>query len=364
MQFNNIEILDWVKRLEGDDLLNMASSGVPIVRKLDGLGISSDDLPLYGDNYYGYVPLKELIAGRFGVRYEQIMITSGASMANFLVMSLLLRQGDRVIVERPVYTPLLKTAEAIIECPAQRLDRLPDKDYHLDPENFGQKPCPRLIILTNPHNPTGIFDKPDVFTRLGEYADRNDGWILVDEVFRAFTPDGDRSTIATVHDRIIATGGLTKVWGLDGLRIGWIIAPVEMIRQFEQMINYMYAVQPFITEHIAYKVLSDENLNNRMLQFARSRAKENLSVVRSFMTGHPQLKFTEPNSGITALVRFRDERSSDSFCQSLLNEYRTVVMPGRFFDVPDGFRLGFGVERETVERGLDKISKLLQSSLS
>ncbi|MDP8228062.1 MAG: pyridoxal phosphate-dependent aminotransferase [Candidatus Electryoneaceae bacterium] len=363
MQFDNVEMLDWVKRLEGDDLIDIASSGVPVIKQVNDLGLPSGDLPLWGDNDYGYVPLKGLLAERFGVQSDQVMITPGASMANFMVMSLLLKSGDRVIVESPVYRPLVETAEAIIECPVQRFDRRPENDYHLDPEELKLDPPPKLIILTNPHNPTGIYDSSDTFARFAEYMERCNGWVLVDEVFSPFMPDGDRTTIASAHNRVIATGGLTKVWGLNGLRIGWITAPAPMIRRLEKMTNYMHVTQPFITEYIAYKVLSDESLNNRLLQFARSRAKENLAVVRSFMKGHPQLTFTEPDGGITALVRFRDGRSSNLFCKRLLQEHRTVVMPGRFFDVPDGFRLGFGETKDTVERGLDAISKLLLSSL-
>jgi len=359
LHLTTIEFLDWYKRQSGD-LIDLSNSGISGPASLRDLGIRPDDLPLYGDNLYGYPPLKELLAERFAVEPARIAITPGASMGNFTVLAAIVERGDRVMVESPAYQPFVKLAEALTEQPPLMLKRRREDNYHLDPDHPSIDDTSfKVLVLSNLHNPTGVYDPPETFIQLAEQVSARNGWLLVDEVFLPFLTNGERTTSAVTHKRIIATGSLTKVWGLGGLRVGWVIAPPELSRQIERSMDYLHVVQPFITEYIAWRVLSDTGPGKRMLKSARQIAASNLEILRDFLSEFPQLDYVVPAGGISLLVRFRDGRSADEFCMRLSTEHHTLVIPGSFFGVNDGFRISFGAGEETLRRGLKSISKAL-----
>ncbi len=361
MKFNNVEILSWHKRLPHEDMTDIASSGVPTISDLNELGIDTSNLPLWGDNVIsGSVKLKELLSERYNVHPDRIIITPGASMANFMLMTALLQPGDSVMVESPTYRPLAETAEAITEMETISFQRRQSENYHLniDDDSIDQH-HPKLLSLTNPNNPTGIYDPLVKISLLADKMEPHGGTVHVDEIFLPFMEDGDRMSVAAIDSRVISTCSMTKAWGLSGLRVGWMIAPAEVVRLVERNQNYMHVLQPYITEHIAYQVLSDRKINDRILEFARTRSQENRLIVKQFMDQHPELIYTEPDVGVIALVRFQDGRSIDDFYNKLLDKHHTVITPGLFFDVKDGFRIGFGMDKDTLTHGLEAISSVL-----
>ncbi len=360
MQFDTIGLFDWIKRLP-DNLIDLTSSGVNSPETLAELGINADDIPLKGDNLYGYTPLKEAIANQYEITPDRVAITPGASMGNFVVSSLLSGHGDQIIVETPVNQPFVSVAKAVTGLDPLRLERKRCDDYHLKVDSLKQMnttAC-KLMILSNLHNPSGVYDSSDTFTHLADVVAEQNGWVLVDEVFLPFIEGGERQSAALFHDRIISTCSLTKVWGLSTLRIGWVIASPEIVQRIEHAMDYMHVVQPFITEYIAWRVLSDETLNKRLLSSARSIASANTELVNAYLKDIPEFEYIQPDGGISVLIRFRDGRNSELFTDRLYHEFNTVVIPGRYFEVEDGFRISFGGEEDVVRQGLEAIRKAI-----
>jgi len=357
--------LSWHKNLPSG-IIDIASSGMPNLTSLSQLGLDLGDLPLWGDNLNGgYSALKEHLAWQYGVEPERIVITSGASMANFIVMTHLLRKGDSVMVESPTYRPLVDAVKAIIEKDAIPFHRRRENRYRidLDSEDIEQYK-PKLLVMTNPHNPTGMFDKLETISEVAERMDRYGGTVLVDEIFLPFVQGGERMSAAAFDPRVIISGSLTKVWGLGGLRIGWIIAPEELAYQLVKNLNYMTVLLPFVTEYISHKILTDADLNGRLLGKAREHSKQNRGIVTKFMSKHPDFVYTEPDAGVITSVHFRDGRSSGQLYEELIRSHNCYVAPGRMFGADDSFRLGFGCDQENLNLGLDAISSVLRNDNS
>ncbi|NQU05472.1 MAG: pyridoxal phosphate-dependent aminotransferase [Calditrichaeota bacterium] len=335
-------------------------SGFASPQTLSELGLDLHDIPLKGNNYYGYLPLKEALAEQYGTSPDHIAITPGASMANYAVCSVLASQLKQIIVETPTYQPFISVAESMKGCQPQRFTRNRYEDYHLNNDRIKKLIRPEsLVIISNPHNPSGVYDQTDVLLTLADNVARDNSWLMVDEVFLPFITNSLKQHAANLHERMISTSSLTKVWGLSKLRIGWVIAQPSFIKQVEVAMDYMHLVMPFIIEYLAFRVLSDETLNQRLLDNARKVASENLELVNFYLKDIPELDCIQPECGISMLIRFKDGRNSESFTNRLLTELNTAVMHGKFFEVEDGFRISFGGEKDVLKQGLEAIQSLL-----
>src|SRR5262245_50569797 len=125
---------------------------------IDELPGARDAIALSGRNDTGYAPLMEAIAARYGVATDQVTTAQGTSGANFLACAALVEPGDDVVVERPGYDPLLG-APRLLGANTVRFDRTFEDGFALDPDRIRRAMTPRtrLIIVTSPHNPTGVI---------------------------------------------------------------------------------------------------------------------------------------------------------------------------------------------------------------
>ncbi|MCF7809723.1 pyridoxal phosphate-dependent aminotransferase [bacterium] len=358
MKFDTIGIFDYVKRLPST-VINLTVSGLASPQNLSELGLDLKELPLVGKNSYGYIPLKEALANKYGTSPDHIAITPGASMANYAVCSVLAEQVDKIIVETPVYQPFISVARAVKDAEPQRFTRHRAEDYRINNDQIKKLlKSESLVVVSNPHNPSGVYDQPGALSSLADIVACENGWLLVDEVFLPFIKNDLKQNAANLHERIISTGSMTKVWGLSTLRIGWVIAQPELIRQIEIAMDYMHVVMPFSMEYLACQILSDKRLDHKLLEHARKVSSENLKLVNSYLRDIPELDCTQPEGGISMLIRFKDGRNSEPFTNKLLGEFNTAVMHGKYFEVEDGFRISFGGEKDVLIQGLEAIKKL------
>ncbi|MFC2149886.1 pyridoxal phosphate-dependent aminotransferase [Calditrichota bacterium] len=355
-------MFNWIKRLDGD-YIDLSSSGILGPTTLSELDLDPTIAEIGGNNFYGYHPSLSAIGQLFNVSKDSIVITSGASMANYLAMTAMMGKGDPCIIETPVYEPLLSVVRHVTQAEPVRIFREADSGYSLNnnPEIF-LRHKPKLTVLTNPHNPTGYVDPLEVFLEIAEIVSEWDGWLLIDEVFLPFISRFRELSLAGKHPNILVTGSLTKVWGLGGLRYGWLIGDANVMRQIELNLDYMSVNQPFIVEWIGSRLLESPH-SDRLLIHARERAAQNLKIVEEFARSFNFLDFYKPSCGISALFRFKDGKDSYHFCSLLHDRYNTIVVPGRYFEVDDGFRLSFGCEQSKLLAGLQNIENALTSNL-
>ncbi len=362
MKLHNIELLDWVKT-QSKDLVDLASSGMKAIVRVSDLGIDISDLPLWGDNQYGYPALKEILAECYNTDVDHIAITPSASMANFSLLTSFLEEGDTTAVETPQYEPFRRLAAGLTAKEPIWLVRHPENGYRIDPDiDLLKYHKPKVVIFTNLYNPGGIYEKPEVFLQIADAVSQWNGWVIIDEIFLPFLEDYQTKTAAVSHERIFITSSLSKCWGLQGLRIGWIVGKPEQLKRVRLLMNSFHAVQPFITEYLAFQVLSNQKLVESILVPNRRRAALNWELVKAVIDSSPLLDYVNPSGGISVFVRFRDGRNAGSFCNLLKEEYRTLIVPGQFFNYPSGFRICFGIDESTLKVGLKAISIALDNT--
>jgi aspartate/methionine/tyrosine aminotransferase len=314
---------------------------------LDLLPVSIADLELNGASYYRYPPLREAIAAKEGVAPEQVVAADGTSMANMLAMAALIAPGDEVLIEQPTYEPLLAVAR-FLGARVNRFARQPE-DFALDPDEVERRftPATRLIVLTNLHNPSGALADEAALQRIGALG----ALVLVDEVYRDAAFEAAPRSCVHLGERFVATNSLTKVYGLSGLRCGWILAPPDVAERMWRL-NELFAVaQAHPAERLSCLAL--ERLDE-IAAGTRERLKRNRALANAFLAGRSDLACAPMKHGITAFPRLL---SGDPEALDILlrERFDTSIVPGRWFEAPDRFRIGIGGPTDLVEQGLNRL---------
>lgn len=334
--------------LSGSNLLHCSIDDLPGAR---------DALQLTGLNADGWPPLLEAIADRYGTTPDRVATASGAGGANFLVLAALVRPGDRVVVERPAYDPMLG-ALRLLGADIARFDRSFEDGWRIDPDRVAAvvDDQTRLIVLTSPHNPTGVRASDDEIDVVADIAARHGARVLIDEVYLdiAVLPDRARPAAAR-SDEIISTSSLTKSYGLNGLRAGWVIAHPEIVQRVQRTRDVMDGIGPVPMDRLA--VVAFQHLD-ALADRARWIVSANRAHVDAFLAARTELDFVEPASTVV-FPRIRGVPDAGPFVQQLRERFDTQVVPGAFFDTPAHFRIAFAGERETLEGGLDALSSAL-----
>jgi hypothetical protein len=316
-------------------------------------------LELTGRNDDGWEPLVHRVAARYGVGPDQVATATGTSGANFLVCAALLRPGDDVLVERPAYDPLLAVA-VMLGANLNRFERRFEDGFKLDLDRVAGALTPRtrLIIVTNPHNPTGALTAAGDLRALGELAERHGCFVLADEIYLDAVPGPTPPAAATLSPRIITTASLTKAYGLAGLRCGWALADTtvcEEVRRARDLVDGTGSVLAERAAAIAFDCLP------ALAARARSILAPNFERFGAFMAEQPALEWVTQQGGTVAFPRLRAVASADGFVDRLLRDLQTAVVPGRFFEAPAHFRVALGIPGEVLARGLDAIGRALRA---
>jgi aspartate/methionine/tyrosine aminotransferase len=345
--------MNWAKT-RSHAKFNLATSGMPNL-PLKVLQVSLDDLEIT-DGGYGYEPLKRLIGDRYGVETESIVTAAGTSFANHLAIAGLIDPGDELLFESPAYEPMLATAQ-FLGAKLKRFPRKFEESFEVLPEVIeqGLTRDTRLIVLTNLHNPSGVLTNDQTLKAIGELAREHGARVLVDEVYIETLFERRPRTAFKLGPEFVITSSLTKAFGLSGLRCGWIFAERELARKM-WLLNDVFASTP---------VHSGERLSVLALQQIDgigARAKQlldhNRQLLNDFLDSREDLEVVRPEFGTTMFPRLK-KGSVNELCDLLRTKYETSVVPGRFFELPDHFRIGFAVESEMLVEGLDRLGQAL-----
>jgi aspartate/methionine/tyrosine aminotransferase len=355
MRHKHSEYMHWAKT-QSRARYNLATSGVGAFPLRD-LPFDYSRLELHGENSYGYAPLQNAIARHAGVDPDCVVEAAGTSMANHLAMAAILEPGDQVLMEQPVYGPILDVAR-YLEADIRRFARRPENDFALDPEEVRRALTPRtrLIVVTNLHNPTSVLTPEPVLRQIGEMAAEAGALVLMDEVYLDAVYEHTPRSAFHLGPQFVVTSSLTKVYGVSGLRCGWILARPELAWKMRRL-NDIYGASPV---HLA-ELLSVAAFEN--LPLLRDRARRVLDADRvqlsAFLDRHPEMPAPRTAFGTTCFARLPGGGDADAFLARLRAEQETSAVPGRFFEMPGYVRIGMGVNAEMFCEGLRRLELAL-----
>lgn len=336
---------------------NLATSGV-MSYPLSELPVRLEDLEINGPTVYGYAPLLERIAKLNGVAEENVVTATGTSLANHLAMAAILEPGDEVLIEEPTYELLLNTAE-FLGAKVRRFSRCFDGKFTVDPADVSKviTSRTRLIVLTNLHNPSSVQLTEEVLKGIGKVAESAGARVLVDEVYLE-SLWGERP-LPAIHlgDQFVVTSSLTKAFGLSGVRCGWILAEHELARRIWRLNDLFGVNQAHPAELIS--VIALDHLD-RVAKRARGILEENHLALQVFLNLRDDLAVVSPGIGTTVFPKLLTG-DVDEFDRFLRERYETAVVPGKYFEEPQHFRIGLGGDPGMTREALHRLGNALDS---
>jgi aspartate/methionine/tyrosine aminotransferase len=334
---------------------NLATSGVAPFPLRD-LPVKLEELEINGENSYGYAPLQRAIAAHHGVDPECVVQSAGTSMANHLAMAAIIEPGDEVLIEHPAYGPIVDVAN-YLQANVRRFTRAEENGWAVDSKEVRRCTTPktRLIVITNLHNPTSALTRESVLREIGDIARSIGALVLVDEVYLDAVYERTPRTSFHLGPEFLVTSSLTKVYGVSGLRCGWILAQPDLARKMRRLNDLYSATAVYPGELLSVAAFQHLNL---LRERARRIVDADRKLLREFLAPQSAVSAVWTDWGTTSFVKLRDG-NADIFLERLRAEFDNSAVPGRFFKMPDHFRIGMGVNTEMFAEGLNRISQAL-----
>jgi aspartate/methionine/tyrosine aminotransferase len=323
------------------------------------------DQPLVYTQSNGTRALRSLIAAAYpGATEEHVEVTNGGSEANYLAVWRLIEPGDEVALLVPNYMQtwgLVRAFGGVVrEWPLVE-DRAAGRwRPDLDRLSSIVSDRTRLIVLCTPNNPTGARFTAAELDTVAATAARHGSWILSDEVYRGAELDGHESpTLWGRSERAIVTAGLSKAYGLPGLRIGWIVGPPPFVASTWSYHDYTTIAPGALSDRLAQVALSPTR-RPAILQRTRDMLRANLPLVEAWLHAHtPGFSWTPPEAGAIIYVRYHYSVNSTALVDRLREEKSVLIVPGDHFGMDGYLRIGFGERPDYLRQGLDRVHALL-----
>lgn len=332
----------------------LTSSEVPGFR-MDSLPWSVADLDTDGASHPRYAPLRERIGTRYGVAVDQVVAADGTSMANFLAMAALITPGDEVLIERPTYEPLLGAA-SFLGADVKRFDRRAEDGFGLVADTLAAVATDRtrLIVITNLHNPSSALAEEEELRALAVLAKKSGARILVDEVYLDAAARPRRSAVH-LGPEFVCTNSLTKVYGLSGLRCGWVLAEPDLAERMWRLNDLFGVNQAHQAERLA--CIAFDRLDE-VLGDTPAMLEANRRLFNGFIAARDDVDCSLAVHGVTAFPRWSGG-DTDRLADLLRERYDVAIVPGRWFEMPAHFRVGLGIPTELLEEGLSRLDAAL-----
>ena len=346
---------------------NLSESGVHPLRLGDLLDDAESREALLAESLRysqsnGTIPLRERIAAMYpGATADHIQVTNGGSEANYITTWNLVEPGDEVVMMVPNYMQTWGLARAfggtIRDWPLTH-----DSHWRVDLDALERLVTPRtkLIIICNPNNPTGARFEAPALDGIAAIASRHGTWILSDEIYRGAELDGrETPSMWGRAARVIVTNGLSKAYGLPGLRIGWIVGPKTTVASLWSYHDYTTISPGSLSDALARRALEPDR-RARILARTRRILNENFPVIAAWLDEHAGLfTYTPPDAGAIVYVHYHHAVNSTDLVNRLREQKSVLIVPGDHFGMDGYLRLGFGEETGYLREGLGRVRDLL-----
>ena len=360
MKIADFKIEEWMNKYEASATYDLTTTCIsPLsINELD-YDKSIFNIKLgYGD-ITGSIRLKTAIKSLYeNQSIKNITVTHGAIGANQLVFLSLLESGDEVVSIVPTYQQHYSIPESL-GCNVKLLflkeenNWLPDLE---ELENFVTKKT-KLLCLNNPNNPTGAVIPDWMLNKIVEIAQRNNAWVLSDEVYRGLNLIGKpySQSIVDLYEKGISVGSMSKTYSLPGLRVGWIVGRLDLINEVNHQRQYNTISISALDDYFSAIALEQRDYiaerNFKIMQ-------NGVTVLKKWLDITPKVRCILPKGGTTVLVKYNFDIPSRQFCLDLQNKTGVALLPGETLEMEGFVRLGYCAEN--LQAALERISAYLK----
>lgn len=312
----------------------------------------------------GIIELRENISALYpGSTPDNVLVTTGCIEANFNTVLTVMKPGDEIVVMLPNYMQIWGIAKNFgFEPKAFNLNEENDWAVDLDELNQVVNDRTKLIAICNPNNPTGHIMTGLEREGVVNAASRVGAWILSDEVYAGAerVQEEETPTMWGEYDRVLAMGSLSKAYGLPGLRLGWVVAPLEMADEIWARHEYSTISATMMSNQLAAIALSSE-VRPRLIQRTREYVRHGFEILEEWVDDHDGvLEMTPPQAAAIAFVRYKLPINSTEFCMRLIHEKSAYIVPGDHFGLDHHWRISYGLPEDYLRAGLQRVHELME----
>jgi len=297
----------------------------------------------------------EAVAKRYGLATDQIVATTGATGALVMIFKALLADGDHVLVERPGFdflSRLALDAGARVEA----FDRHAP-GYEVDLEDLRRRLTPRTraVLITNLHNPSGVWLSPGQIAAIAEVAATVGAVLLVDEVYADFAAATGAPPAGTLGPNIVTVSSLTKVFGLFALKFGWLAGDADLVARLRASAPDGDMGVSKLSHAVAAHVLEAPGPFEAHWQSVLAATRPVVQRHVDALVADGLLAGDLPPYGCMYFPRVVGVGDTRALAQRLLAEFEVLVAPGEYFGAPGHVRIGFGADAAAIDRGLQRL---------
>ena len=345
---------------------DLSESGVrPLtLRELMAMGFDLEsflDVPLGYSQSNGTLELREALTKIYpGASVDHIEVTNGTSEANYLVALSQVRAGDGFAMETPNYMQLWGVPRSL-GAEARTFRLRPEAAWEPDWDEFDRAVSKgtRLVYVSNPNNPTGSILSDDAMRRMVSRCEETGAYLLADEVYQGAEVSRPRAkSFWGMSDRVIVTSGLSKAWGIPGVRIGWIVGPPKIIAECWTQHDYL-TIGPEQTLGPPRAHRGDaRKIARSVTRGTRAVLNTNLEIAREWVLRFGAfLEWREPEAGAIALIKYKASIPSVELCEGIRVRQSTLVVPGKQLGVEGYVRIWLGAREDYLREGLRRIGE-------
>jgi aspartate/methionine/tyrosine aminotransferase len=367
MKLYPFEMERWQSTWENKVEYNLSESGVHPLQLSEILANDTAELLSQNLGYSqsnGTEELRRIISNMYpGAGVDDVLVTNGSSEANFVALWSFLERGAEVAIMLPNYMQawgVAKTLQTKV-LPVWLKEKQGRWVFEVDKLRKSVSKRTKLIAVCNPNNPTGsVLDESEI-EQICDIAKKVGAWVLSDEVYRGAELAGsETATFWGRYEKSIVTSGLSKAYGLPGLRLGWMAAKGKASKLWSYR-DYTTIAPGAISDYLARRVLQPET-RNRILARTRKILQSNLPILTRWVERHRNyLSFIPPKAGAIAYLKYSLNINSTELAKRLLREKSTLIVPGDQFRMGRYLRVGFGGTQDRLEAGLARVGEFLVS---
>ncbi|MBH67593.1 MAG: aspartate aminotransferase [Rhodospirillaceae bacterium] len=360
---------DWEQTVD----FNFAESGVYPVRLGELLEMAGSELkpfletPLNYPEVNGDFTLRTRIATLYKeAHFDNILVTVGASEANYILANTLLERGDEIAVMRPTYMQLSGTAHNLgVNVRPFSLNE--NNRWALDRQELDKAITPKtkVISVVNPNNPTGKILSSEEMEAIIEAADQCGAWLIADEVYAGAERESKQETPSFYgrYERVIIVNGLSKAYGLPGLRIGWVVASPSITKELWKRHEFTTISTSMLGNRLAEIALRPE-VRQQLLERTRKFVGEGFATLQSHLNEYPNVfSVVPPMASALSFIRYNLPINSTEFVHKLRKEKSILMVPGDCFDFDKHLRISSALPETYLREGLGRMNEVVADIL-
>lgn len=319
------------------------------------------DMPLGYSQSNGTPELKERLTQIYpGANQENIEVTNGTSEANYLIALNLLEAGDEFAMQIPNYLQLPGVARSL-GAKVNPFSLAPESGWDVNWDEFEKavNPKTRLVYVSNPNNPTGAVLSEESMTRIVRRCEKMDAYLIADEVYIGAENGKPRTkSFWGMSNRVIVTSGLSKAFGIPGIRVGWLIGPESVAYDCWTQHDYITIGPNKLSDRMA-RFAVQKNIREKLYQRTTVILNENRPVFEAWVQNVPQLTYTRSGAGAFSFLKLNAKVSSCDLAMACYESQSTLIVPGSHFGLEGYIRLWIGGPQPYLLAGLDRVQQVL-----